>query len=154
MIVRWPVKRSISYSRVATARLIWLSNAPSAELAPPSSPPWPGSTTTAMGPSFCVEKAATGVWCPLHKTAANPRKKQQKRPAPQSHGFRYIQKLSGCTIRTCRIPLDFACKSYNLSHQFCKIFNGQFFTGSCIHSFIPRIVVHQEHAQISQIIYI
>ena len=49
--IAWPQKRSRSLTRRPSSRLIWLSSTPPDETAPPSSPPWPGSTTTVTGVS-------------------------------------------------------------------------------------------------------
>ena len=49
-------KQNKSFNRREMARLIWLSFTPSAETAPPSSPPCPGSTITVMGTPSCTEK--------------------------------------------------------------------------------------------------
>ena len=71
--VSTPMNRASSSTRRLTARLIWASTVPSAAIAPPSMPPWPGSMTS-TGPCSRTRFLDALTALPCQRIAANPAK--------------------------------------------------------------------------------
>ncbi|CAN4023672.1 putative membrane protein, partial [Dysosmobacter welbionis] len=108
-VVGTPAKVSRSRTRRAMARFRPLSTVPSAATAPPSSPPWPASTTTTGdAPSSPGANAAVKAAFPCHSTAESPATKQHSSTTYATWRFR-IRIITGGTPWGKPIP---ACLSH------------------------------------------
>ena len=69
-------------------------------------------------------------------------------------GFGDIEELSWGAVRSCGVPLDFALVAHDLGHELGEGFDGEFLAGAGIDGFVTAVVVHEEHAEVGQVINI
>ena len=69
-------------------------------------------------------------------------------------GFGYIQQFARGAIRTGGIPFDTTFVADDFCYQFCQLFDSQFLARTGVDGLVARIVVHQEHTQVRQIVHI
>ena len=72
----------------------------------------------------------------------------------QFSGFAYIEKLTWCAVRTGGIPLNLTRIPHYLGHQLSECLDGEFLTRTGVHRLVAAVVVHQEHAEVCQVVHI
>lgn len=74
-------------------------------------------------------------------------------PAQRS-GLTDIQQLAGRAIGAGSIPIDAAGIADNAGHQFRQGLDRNLFARAGVDRFVAAIVIHQEHAEVRQVIHI
>ena len=73
------------------------------------------------------------------------------RPA-QGGGFAHIEKLARRTVGTGGVPLDLALVAHDLGHQLRQGLDGQFLAGAGVDGLVAGVVIHQEDAEVGEVI--
>ena len=73
-------------------------------------------------------------------------------PPPQLRGLADIQQFPRGAIGTGGVPQDVSLKAYHLGHEFGEGLDGELLAGAGIDRFVTAVVVHQEHAEVGQVI--
>lgn len=72
----------------------------------------------------------------------------------QIGGLGHIQQLAGSAVGLGGIPLDLAGVANDLGNQLGQLLDGQFLAGTSVDRLVAGVVVHQEDAQVCQIVHI
>lgn len=77
-------------------------------------------------------------------------------PCFPSQGLRlaHVQQLARRAVRSTRVPQDTPFVADDLRHLLRQLFDGQFLARTGVHRFVATVVVHQEHTQVGQVVYV
>ena len=65
-----------------------------------------------------------------------------------------VKQLAWCAVGTGSVPLDTSFVTYNLCHQLSQSLDCQLLTCACIDGFVTAVVVHEEHAEVGEVVNI
>ena len=70
----------------------------------------------------------------------------------ESGGFGDVEEFAGRAVGTGGVPFDAARVAHDFGHQFGELFDGEFLAGAGIDGLVAGVVVHQEHAEVGEVV--
>ena len=64
----------------------------------------------------------------------------------------YVEQLARSAVGLGCVPQDAALVAYHFSHKLGKLLDGKLLAGSGVYSLVARIIVHQEHAEVGEVV--
>lgn len=70
----------------------------------------------------------------------------------EASGLADVEEFAGGAVGAGCVPSDFARVAYGGGYEFCQLLDCELFAGSGIDGFGVRVVVHQEDAELSEVV--
>ncbi len=67
-------------------------------------------------------------------------------------GFGDVEEFAGRAVGTGGVPFDAARVPHDAGHQFGELFDGEFLAGAGVDGLVAGVVVHQEHAEVGEVV--
>ena len=67
-------------------------------------------------------------------------------------GFGDVEELAGRAVGAGRVPLDPARVAHDFGDKFRELFDGEFLAGAGVDGLVAGVVVHQEHAEVGEVV--
>lgn len=68
--------------------------------------------------------------------------------------FAYVKELARCAVRASGVPVYLAFVADNLGHKLRELLDRELLACPGIHGLVARVVVHKEHAEVGEVIYV